>query len=194
MSIIVTRIEDEILVSSPYNPKLPKMARAIGGSWNVDKSVWIFNKADEKLAEKLYMDIYNEWENSETIRVRITTHSDIATGNDSVYICGKQVARATGRDSGASVGKDVRWVSGELPTSGGSAKYWCTIVNEGSVFELVNFPVAALEKLANAAEREEFEFTIVEEEKSEQVIDVALLIAEREKLLARIEEINKLLE
>jgi len=193
MTIIVTKIEDEILVSSPYHPALPKAARAIGGSWDASKKVWIFKISDEHLVKALYLDVYNEWENAETVRVRITTHSSMRNVNDSVYICGKQIARATGRDSGARTGEDVRWVSGELPSSGGSAKYWTTFVGADSVFEIVNFPSNALDKLSELAIESNFEYAVVEEELNKSV-DVTLLIAEREHLMARIAEIDRLLE
>lgn len=189
MSIKVTRIEDELIVSSQYNSNLPKRARAIGGNWDPTKKVWVFNISDEKLVKELYMDIYREWEMSKLIRVRITLRNKMFNTNDSVYICGKQIARATGRDSGAKTGEDIRWVSGELPTSGGSTKYWTTVVYEDSVFDIVKFPYDALEELSELANRRDFSFEVIEETN----IDVTALIAERETLKKRIEEIDKLL-
>ena len=57
--------------------------------------------------------------------------------NGPVTCCGKTVARAVDRDSGAKVGYDVALLSGHID-SGGSRKNWKTIVEEGSTFKLLN--------------------------------------------------------
>ncbi len=186
MSLKITRENDKIAVESPYNPNLPKRARGMGGSWDATKKAWVFDAADEEHIKALYMDVYGEWENTESVRVRITA-IDGFRGDfcESVYICGVQVARAFGRDSGARV-CDAKFLSG-LPTSGGSAKNWFTVIPEGSIFE-IDIPETSLGKLEEEGESKGFKFEQIDTQARKEIYE--LMEQEREKLLARIAEID----
>jgi len=189
--ITVTRIDNKLQVQSPYNPALPKRARAIGGDWDKTNSVWVFDLCDEELVRGVYTDIYSEWENEKTTRVRITLTDNMRSqDNAAVYICGVEIARASGRDSGAKISPRVRWVSGDLPDSGGSTKYWRTCIDAPAVFDIVDFPEAALDKLTTQTTDRGFTFEILQD----QVINLDALRAERDRLTARIEEIDLLLQ
>jgi hypothetical protein len=189
--ITVTRINNKLFVKSPYNPALPKRARAIGGDWDKTNSVWVFDMCDEELVRGVYTDIYSEWENDNTVRARITLTGQLKSDdNAAVYICGVEIARASGRDSGAKISPRVRWVSGDLPGSGGSAKYWRTYVNAPAIFDIVDFPEAALDKLGSQATESGFSFEILQG----QLPNLDALRAERGRLTGRIAEIDALLQ
>lgn len=187
--IEIIRSENRIAVKSPYNPTLPQRARALGGSWDASKKVWVYDAADEELVRSLYMDVYGEWEGSQHIRVRITTEKDLVGRRDSVYICGVQIARAYGRDSGAKV-MDAKFISGDLPTSGGSAKHWCTIVPAGAMFD-IQIPQDRLADIEREGEDRGFTVQVVDEGQDRKIQN---LRDERERLLARIAEIDAILE
>jgi hypothetical protein len=126
-----------------------------------------------------------------TIRVRITLTDNLRSqDNAAVYICGVEIARASSRDSGAKISPRVRWVSGDLPDSGGSAKYWRTYIDAPAVFDIVDFPEAALDKLTTQTTDRGFTFEILQD----QIINLDALRAERDRLTARIEEIDLLLQ
>lgn len=186
--IVINRTEKSIAVKSPFNSTLPQRARALGGSWDASKKVWVYDAADEELVRSLYMDVYGEWEGSQHIRVRITTTEELIGRCDSVYICGVQVARAYGRDSGAKV-MDAKYISGDLPRSGGSAKYWCTIVPAGATFD-IQIPQDRLADIEREGEDRGFTVQVVDEGQDRKIQN---LRDERERLLARIAEIDAIL-
>ncbi len=182
----ITRENDKIAVESPFNPNLPKRARGMGGNWDSDRKAWEYEAADEEHVKALYMDVYGEWENTTSVRVRITATSNLfGEDRESLYICGVQVARAFGRDTGAKV-CDAKFLTG-LPTSGGSAKNWCTKIPTGAVFE-IEIPETLLEKLEEEGESRGFTFEQIVVRAREEMRK--LLEQEREKLVARIAEID----
>lgn len=187
--IEIIRSENRIAVKSPYSSSLPQRARALGGSWDAAKKVWLYDAADEELVRSLYMDVYGEWEGSQHIRVRITTTKDLIGRCDSVYVCGVQIARAYGRDSGAKV-MDAKYISGDLPISGGSAKHWCTIVPAGAMFD-IQIPQDRLAALEREGEDRGFAVQVVDEGRDRKIQN---LREEREKLMKRIAEIDAILE
>lgn len=70
------------------------------------------------------------------------------------------LARAFGRDTGANLGVDVKLLEGSI-SSGGSRINWETIVEEGSIMEVVDFPVYALNSKMNCLDSEDYEVSVV---------------------------------
>ena len=100
-----------------------------------------------------------------------------------ITMFGKTIASAYGRDSGAKVGSDVAFIYGS-PASGGSVKNWTTVVPKDSVVVLYNVPESLLaHELPSGVAMDILEISINKE----------ALEAEREKLLARLAEIERLL-
>lgn len=111
-----------------YNRDLVSKCKDLGGKWDAEEKAWIFSDIIAEKVEEL-----DELYNSELINVEIKVHDDDIYGcADSVFFLGYQLAKATGRDSGASLGKGFALIEGEI-TSGGSAKNWLTIVRGGTV-------------------------------------------------------------
>lgn len=180
--------ESKLQVVSPYNPELPTAARALGGKLN--GKAWEF---DQRLADdvaELYRRIYGEWPGDATdyVKVRATALKDIAEDKAGIFLFGRCLARAYSRDSGAKLGDGVILREGRF-RSGGSAKYWKTVCEEGTVVELFDVP----RKIAEQARSEEplWKVEILGDSPS---IGRDALIAERGTLLARIAQIDALLE
>ncbi len=184
----ITRDENKISVQSPYHPDLPKAAKNIGGKWNPSDKSWSFGEQDEQRVKELYLSVYGEWPEDDaeiakvTLRVKVTeTYSKWHSG---IYLAGRCLATAFGRDSGARLGNSVIVIDGDGFDSGGSVKNWRTVVKEGTIFELRDIPVSKIEE---AKEVYWAEVSVIGD------IDKDQLRAEKERLLARIEEINDLL-
>jgi hypothetical protein len=186
----ITRNEKTISVASNYNPTLPGDAKKLGGKWNPGEKVWTFDIRDENRVEALYRNIYGEWdtENEVTnlVNVKITATDDISKYCSGIFFGGRQLARATGRDSGATLGQGVILLSG-IATSGGSINNWQTCINKNSVFEVKDIPLTQVEK-------EDLGKVWKIEILGDIDIDKMKLETEKTELLKRLNEINELLK
>jgi len=183
MTIKVTKTENKIKVSSPYHKVLPKKARQLGGD-RIDNQ-WVFDLEDIEEVRDLYMDIYGEFEApSKTLNIKVFLKEDLSAARDSVYLFGRQIARAYGRDSGAKT-IDGIVLHDCTARSGGSVKNWRTdidITGENPYIKIKNVSEIMFEK-----HKDEYEVEIISE-KSESLTE------EKERLLKRIKEIDKLLK
>lgn len=184
----ITRTEKTISVTTPYNPDLPHLARDLGGSWNPSKKCWRFDIRDEERVKELYMQIYGEWDSddetpADAVTVRVTT-DDISTLHGGIFFAGRQVARATGRDSGATLGKGVILLDGQF-TSCGSMKNWRTGADYETIFELRDVPLTMVNKESDNSDWKKIEVL--------GDVNHAALSEERERLLKRIVEIEAIL-
>ena len=196
MKIQITVSDSKIQAVSPYNPELPSRAKDLGGRWN--GSAWVFDARDEQRVRELYRDIYGTdgTDAAELVTIRVTVLRNDYADKTSLFLAGRQIARATGRDSGARLGDGVVVLDGQGFDSGGSRANWTTKVIEGTVFEIRDIPKAAVEVAIKAqAEYSSpyYKIEILEQEKS-RAVDVEALKAERERLVARIAEIDSIVE
>jgi hypothetical protein len=185
MNIKIEKKESKIVAVSPYNPDLPSAARNLGGKW--DGSSWAFDARYEDDVRKLYKEIYGtDGTNAgELVDIRVTVNEDWKEWRSGLFLFGRQVARAFGRDSGARLGNGIVLKKGSA-SSGGSMKNWKTEIAEGSIFEMTDVPKAAVD---NNGAPEELTVEIIG-----QNIDREALEKERAKLVARIAEIDALLK
>lgn len=181
---------DTALIFSPYNMDFIKRVKLLGGKWDAEHKAWVVpNRAVEE-ARAAMVAVYgrDDREPSETVDVILRFperyESDIRS---SISLMGRTLARAHGRDSGASIGDGVMFLEGS-PDSDGSYKNWYTVIKAGSVVKLLDVPKSL--SLSTQAPKK-IEMEIVEKTKSDAV---ATLKKERETLLARIAEIDRLLE
>ncbi|WP_044502792.1 hypothetical protein [Megasphaera massiliensis] len=145
--IKVEHKNDKLYVYTPYNWNFVKMVRPIG-DWN--GSAWEVDGSHLADINRMLTSVYGyDPENQESsINVEVFVKSELwGEGRDGVYMFGRQIARAFGRDSGAKIGESVSFFSGD-PESGGSAKYWGAIIPEGANFVVYDVPEGAL-KLEN---------------------------------------------
>lgn len=184
----ITRSGNEISVSSPFNPAFVRRAKYLGGKWNAETKVWTFDARDEEDVRALCLDIYGiDGSPVKLVDVRVTYNYSECSDRDAIYFCGREIARAWGRDSGAKLGNGVKLVKGKVH-SGGSVKNWATIIEKGTVLVIrdVPEPIALRECGKN-------DLRLVEILPSTPVVDIAALKVERDKLVARIAEIDSIL-
>lgn len=176
-------------VFTPYNKEFIAKIKTIGGArWNSIEKCWTVPETEIDLVRSFMLDVYGETDqviDTEYVTVKVTFNSEEEARCEGIVLFGKCIAKAFGRDTGAKVSDDVTLLTGSV-TSGGSARNWKTIVKEGTVVKVRNVPKSAL------AIETQYDVT-VEEIEDAQEVDKLALIAEKEKLLARLAEIEKLL-
>jgi len=184
MNVTITVNEKHIQVVSPYNPDFPGKARALGGKWK--SPAWVFDIRDEERVRDLCRDVYGEDGRMpvDTVTIRCTATRRRAEGTGGIFLGGRQLAYATGRDSGARLGGGVIVLEGAF-NSGGSVKNWVTQCAEGTVFEVRDLPRA---KLADVEAEDWVTCTVLE-----GGVDLEKLRAEREALVARLAEVDEIM-
>ena len=183
--------EKEILVRTQYHPALPARARKIGGKWDAHKKMWKFDIRDEGRVEELYRAIYGHWDTdgkpaADAVTVQVEYLDNYYEYCAGIFFGGRQVARATGRDSGAKLGNGVVLLDGKVG-SGGSRKNWKTYIDAGTIVEIKDIPMAAVQAEIDNNDGE-YEITIIGD------INVSALTEEKNRLLARIAEIDTILD
>ena len=123
-----------------YNQDLVAECHQLGGKWDAEEKAWIFSGLVESEVEDLDA-LYN----SELTAYEITFNCDRKGHAEPVYFLGVNLARATGRDSGAILADGVAIIDGGV-TSGGSRANWQTIVREGTTMRLM-LPCARVDAL-----------------------------------------------
>lgn len=174
-------------VYTPFNRDFVSRVKLLGGRW--DGSAWVVGEDAVEDVRKVMRAVYgrDDREAGEMVDVVLRFTEEVSELRDGVTILGRTIAKAWGRDSGARVGDDVRFTEGK-PRSGGSAKNWYTEIPEGCVVKLPRVPKALVDRPDLGLPRG-VEMAVIGES-----IDRDALEAEKEKLLARIAEIERLLE
>ncbi len=113
-----------------YNEYLTSRCRDLGGKWDADAKCWVFAKMVADEVENL-----EEQYNSDFIIVDIAANGGDISEHPAVTFAGYIIARASGRDSGATLGHGVSMLAGAI-RSGGSIKNWAAQVKNRSVFRL----------------------------------------------------------
>lgn len=116
-----------------------------------------------------------------TCTLRYAIGADRAT-RAPLTLHGRPLARAFGRDTGANLADGVVVLEGGF-TSGGSVKNWTTVSKGGTVVLVRDFPRDAAKELVLTDDR----FSI------EPEVDLTDLREERDRLVARLAEIDSIL-
>lgn len=183
MTISISANSDKISVVSPFNSDFVKDARNLGGNWS--GGAWVFDAREEADVRAACMKHYGEdGFTKDTIDVLVTFMTEKFANRKPIVLFGRTVARAVGRDSGARIGNGVVLKSGGFK-SGGSVKNWETIALKDTSVLLRDVSRSLVESFDS-------------KDVSIEVIDQAItskkaLEEEREKLIARLAEIDKLL-
>ena len=173
-------------VYTPYNAEFVKRVKLIGGRWDGAKKCWKVSEANIPDVRDAMRAIYGRDDQpvSETVDVELVFEAEVYECRGPVTILGRTIAAAQGRDTGARPGDGVAFSAG-APLSGGSMRNWTTRVPAGCVVKLRELPKAVLD----GAELPEGVIMKV----AGGSIDRDALQAERERLLARLAEIDALL-
>lgn len=180
-TVTVTTADGKTSVSSPYHPDWPSEARALGGRWG--GGVWVFDSRDEERVRALAREIYGTDGSPDpggTVSVRIDV--DNVQGERGgqparLYEFGRLIATRFGRDEEPRLADGVILIEGGFEDSAGSHNYIQLGPLDGAVVEVRDVPRTV------AVDRG---LEIV----SEDGPDHEVLRVERERLVARIAEID----
>lgn len=180
-------LDGKLLVESEYNPAFVQAARRLGGKW--ESPFWSFDVRDEADVRALCLECYGTdgLTAVELVDLQVTIPEDVSEiggRQDSIYLFGRVIARAWGRDSGAKLGNGIVIKQGGF-SSGGSVKNWITAVQDGTVFIMRDVPKSLVDTHDNKA--------FIVEVIAKQSVSKENLNAEKELLIKRLAEIENLL-
>lgn len=173
-----------VIVTSPYQPDFPKLARKIGGRWK--NPSWIFDIRDESRVRELCRDIYGTdgTTTGEMVTLRVTVPTSDYDRSLSFYVAGRQVARAFDRDSGARLGEGIVLIKGGF-YSGGSRKNPHIGVEAETVFEVRDVPKAAADNIPYWCTAEIVDETIDKEALETELKQIEERAAEIKRILGQ---------
>lgn len=182
----IKNMNDKVIgVYTPYNADFVSAIKKVSGaSWLRDRGCWGVPAAQIDVAREIMRRIYGRDDQpTDTVSVRIRVPQEKIEWTGGVVIWGKTLAYASGRDSGAKTGDGVSLITGDI-ASGGSVKNWKSIVAAESEFKISGVPAQLIDNCPDWAE-------IISV--TRDGIDRAALEEEKARLMARIEEIDRLL-
>lgn len=146
MAIEVLSYEGELSVKVPYNPDFINRAKRLGGTFHEASKAWVFDARTEDSVKGLCREIFGADGPCDEVDVRVTYKGEkpLSSYSGSIYVAGRQVARAFAKDSGAKPGEGCAFIKGRV-TSGGSTKNWVVMVCKDATIEILDLPKAALE-------------------------------------------------
>lgn len=167
VQIKTSKESEDLYVFTPYNADFVKAVKRINGTWSATDRAWVVNPKMKEQLKKLLVECYGETGEEQKRTYKITATQKYSECRASVTAGGLVIASATDRDSGAKVGEGVYLLEGDID-SGGSAKYWSTVVKEGSVFQ-----VEMTEEQARRAATEGWAVEVINTEtsKKDEIID-----------------------
>lgn len=175
-------------IHTSYNPDFVKKIKKIGGAkWDYEDKCWKVPASAVDTVRQFMKDVYgySDIEKNETISLKVTFDQEASSKCSDVVLFGKVIAHASGRDSGARIGDDVAFRSGDA-SSGGSRATWYSIVEKGSVVILSNVNKNVYEKEKNTKG--------ITVEVIDTTVDRQKLVEEKERLQRRIADIEKMLQ
>ena len=180
LKIVIT--DKEARVYTPYNPDFVEKIKGIGGAWWTG-AYWRIPIEAAYAARSIMRDVYgyDDISENETVTLKLTFNEDIREHSGDVVYFGNVLAHAYSRDGGARVGEDVAFISG-----GATSECWDSVVEEGSVTILSNVN-------KNVYERTKLDEDITVE-LIEDKVDRIKLQGEKERLLKRVADIDRILQ
>lgn len=182
----ITVTSGKASVYTPFNRDFVDKIKLMGARWNPAARCWQVDECIVPDVREAMRSVYGRDDQpvAEVVDVELTFDESVCEGKGPVTILGRIVASAWGRDTGARVGDGVMFVKGR-PDSGGSRAHWETYIPAGCVVKLLKVPKMATEDAELPAG---VSMRIIG-----GGVDREALEEERRKLLARIAEIDELL-
>lgn len=179
----ITTSDGETRLQAPFNPDLPADAHNIGGDFDRPTKQWIFDARDEDRVRDLarrYFGTDGTTDAGDLVTVRVALAS-CSAGYSGQYaeFAGRRIAERRYRDAPVKYATNVVLVAGSLRSSGGSMKHPSIGADDDVYVEIRDLPRAVL----SAPGLPDYEIV-------GETIDVAALQAERDRLTARIAEID----
>lgn len=191
VTVLVT--EGACCVWSPYNEDFVPRAKLLAGHFRGGR--WEFPESQTERVRALCLEIYGTDGSTPiptvTVRLKLQDRDRWEAGTE-VTLCGRRVAKVLGRDGVAILSDNVVVLKGGFD-SGGSRKNPRICVQEGTVIELLEVPQPAAERVIAAGTSGWVLSAEVIPQEVAPAIDVEALKAERQKLAARLAEVNTLI-
>jgi len=178
----------KIGVDSPYNPSFVSKIKRAGGIWDTNKKLWVLDERTIEGVRSIMRDVYGMDDTpQQLVDVKVFVDGFISRLTSPIVMFGRVIASAKGRDSGARIGDGVSFEKGAARSSG-SVKNWRTEIDGESIFTIYDVPKQAVEQKLNWDD-EYGTFEVLQ-----SVNPKATLLKEKETLLERLAEIEKLLK
>lgn len=160
MQVSIKKSNKTIIVKTQFNPEFSPKAESLNGQYDFESKIWSFDIRAEDLVKKALREVYGN-DGSETtfvdIEVTVIGDENLLGYQDAVYLAGRSIARAKGRDSVVTFGDGIVPISGKI-RAGGSTKNWLTVIEPDAVFRIFDLPLGALKFLEN---REDISYKII---------------------------------
>jgi hypothetical protein len=182
--VTVTTANGKTTVEAPYHPDWPALARKLGGQR--PGRVWVFDSRDEERVRELAREVYGtdgtpDAGGTVTVRIGVGDVRGEKGGRPAtLYRYGRKIATRFGRDQEPRLGEGVVLISGGFAGSAGSHNYIELGPLDDTVVEVRDIPRSVAV---------DHGLKIV----GEGPVDHEALRAERERLTARIAEIDAIL-
>ncbi len=189
-TVNITQTANTIIVDSPYDPEFVLQAKGLGGQW--DSRRWSFDIRDAARVRDLCLHVFGSAGDAaeQTVSLRVTVKAGTSIQQGPLRLAGREIAAARGRDTGARHGVGVVLVAGRFG-SGGSVKNWSTTCTKGATVIVRDMPAAMADRLI-AGDRPDWVESIQIEQEA-PLTDPTALRAERDRLIARLAEIDALI-
>lgn len=174
----ITKENGKIKVQSDYNADFVKRAKLLHGKW--ERPYWVFPEENEPEVKELLMRIYGE-NGDEQEAVDLIVSIGQMDDAQTLSLGGYKLASRRFRDEAVRLGDNVILLNGDFAISGGSAKYPRVSASKDAVVKAKGVPMALYERFKGAG------FVRLADDADAHR---AKLLAERERLLARLTEIN----
>jgi hypothetical protein len=185
----ITEAGGQILIEAPHNPTFDEKIKRAGAQWDAENKAWRMDAKEIETARKAMQLVYGRDDQPcETVSVRVTVRNTWGVTRGPIVILGRVIAAATGRDSGARIEKDVAVERGGCD-SAGTMTNWETIIRRRTELVLHDVP----KRLVDGNDNDDIEIEILNPAILKPLQTKALL-AERERLLARLAEIDESLD
>jgi len=185
----ITEASGQILIEAPHNPTFDEKIKRAGAQWDTDSKAWRMDAKEIETARKAMQLVYGRDDQPcETVSVRVTAKNGWGVTRGPIVILGRVIASATGRDSGAKVEKDVTIERGGCDSAGTTAN-WETIIRRRTELVLHDVP----KRLVAENDNNDIEIEVLNPA-IQKPLQIKALMAERERLLARLAEIDESLD
>ena len=189
MFVSLKTIENTIQVKTQYNPAFVDKAKQIGGKFNGNTKCWEFDVRNKNLVKNILLSIFGtDGRNNNFVDVLVKVNKRLVSERAPIYLAGRIIAQARGRDTGAKAAEGVSFINKE-PQSGGSQQYWTTEISPDSEFKIFDLPEGAL-KLLNENESIEYEVISKPDLKDDELIQLRAELVRIQNRIAEIEAMH----
>jgi hypothetical protein len=187
MFVSIKNVNNNIYVKTQYNPDFNVAARQIGGRFDYDETAWVFDDRNKNLLRDKLLSIFGTdgYEQS-CVDVEIAVKKTIIAEQEPIYLAGRMIARATGKNSRARAGEKIAFIQ-KSAISSGSAKNWTTEIKDGAVFRILDLYEGAVKFLD---ECEAIEYKIINKTSNKDA-ELAMLKQELKRITDRIAELEQ---